>query len=62
MYSSVQHSVVESFKFNDKNMRAFYIKDTSQCLFSEDVYTAVVCDKKNGVKNMQRPVPEKYKK
>ena len=48
MSLSVQHSVVESFKFNDKNIRAFYIKDVGQCLISQDVYTAMGYDKKMG--------------
>ena len=53
--------VVESFKFNGKNIRAFYIKDVGQCLISLDVYTAAGYDKENDVKTMQRLVPEKYK-
>ena len=61
MSLSVQHSVVESFKFNDKNIRAFYIKDVGQCLISQDVYTAMGYDKENGVKVMQRLVPGRYK-
>ena len=56
---SVKRSVVESFKFNGKNIRAFYIKDIGQCLISQDVYTAVVYDKENGVKTEQRLVPKK---
>ena len=39
-------SVLESFKFNDKSIRAFYIKDVGQCLISQDVYTAVGTIKK----------------
>ena len=58
---SVQRSVVESFKFNDKNIRAFYIKDVGQCFISQAVYTAVGSDKENRVKAMQRLVPGKYK-
>ena len=45
MSLSVQHSVVESFKFNDKNIRAFYIKDVGLCLLSQDVYTVLRYDK-----------------
>ena len=56
MSLSVQCSVIESFKFNYKNIRAFYIKDVGQCLISQDVYTAVGYDKENGVKAMQRLV------
>ena len=59
MSLSVQSSVVESFKFNDKNITAFYIKDVGQCLISQDVYTAVGYDKENRVMAMQRFVPGK---
>ena len=61
MSISVKCLVVESFRFNDKSIRAFYIKDVGQCLISQDVYTAVGYDKENGVKTMQQLVPEKYK-
>ena len=61
MSLSVRCSVVESFKFNDKSIRAFYTKDVGQCLISQDVYTAVGYDKENGIKTMQQLVPEKYK-
>ena len=61
MSLSVQCSVVESFKFDDKNIRTVYIKDVGQCLISQDVYTAVGHERKNGIKVIQRLVPEKYK-
>ena len=61
MYFSVQHSVVESFKFNAKNIRAVYIKDVGQCLISQDADTAVGYDRENGIKAIQRLVPERYK-
>ena len=61
MSISVKCLVVESFRFNDKSIRAFYIKDVGQCLISQDVYTVVGYDKENGVKTMQQLVPEKYK-
>ena len=61
MNFSVQRSVVESFKFNDKSIRAFYIKDVGQFLISQDVYTVMGYDKENGVKAMQQLVREKYK-
>ena len=61
MSFSVQRSVVESFKFNDKSIRAFYIKDVGQCLISQDVYTVMGYDKENGVESMQQLVREKYK-
>ena len=60
MSLSVQRSVVELFKFNGKNMRAFYIRGVGQCLY-KDKYTAVGYKKENGVNTMQRLVPEKYK-
>ena len=61
MSLSVQRSVVESFKFNDKSIRALYIKDVGQSLISHDVYTAVGYDKENVVKTIQQLVPEKQK-
>ena len=61
MSLSVQHPAVESFKFNDKNIRAFYIKDVGQCFVGIDVSKAVGYDKENGVKAMQGLVPGKYK-
>ena len=42
---SVQRSVVESFKFNDKNISGVYIRDAGQCFISQDVYAAVGFDK-----------------
>ena len=57
----VQCSDEESFKFNDKRIMAFYIKDVGQCLISQDVYTAMGYEKENGIITMQRLVPEKYK-
>ena len=61
MSVSVQNLVVESFKFNDKNIRDFYIRHVGQCLISHDIDTAAGYNKKNGVKTMQRIVQEKYK-
>ena len=61
MSLSVQRSVLESFKFNGKNIRAVYIKDVGQCLIFQDLYTTVGYDRENGFKAMQRLVPEKYK-
>ena len=60
MSLSVQHSVVESFKFNDKHVRSVYVKDVGQCLVSKDVYEAIGYGKEDGVKAIQRLVPEKY--
>ena len=61
MSLSVQRSVVESFNFNGKHVRSVYVKDEGQCLVSKDVYEAIGYNKENGVKVIQRLVPEKYK-
>ena len=53
MSLSVQRSVVESFSFNGKNIRAVHVPDVGQCLVAKDVYTAVGYNKENGVKTMQ---------
>ena len=60
MSLSFQRSVVESFKFNDKHVRSVYVKDVGQCLVSKDVYEAIGYGKEDGVKAIQRLVPEKY--
>ena len=52
MSLSVLRSVVESFKFNDKNIR-----DAGHCLISQDVYKGVGYDRENGIKAIQRLVP-----
>ena len=46
MSLSVQHLIVESFKFNDKHGRSVYVKDVGQCLVSKDVYEAIGYEKK----------------
>ena len=61
MSLSVQRSVVESFNFNGKHVWSVYVKDVGQCLLSKDVYESIEYDKENGVKAIQRLVPEKYK-
>ena len=61
MSLSVQRSVVESFKFNDKHVRFVYVKDVGQCLVSMDVYKVIGYGKEDGVKAIQRLVPEKNK-
>ena len=61
MSLSVQCLVVESFKFNDKQLRSVYVKDVGQCLVSKDVYEVIGYEKEDGVKAIQRLVPEKYK-
>ena len=42
-------------------MRSVHVKDVGQCLVSKDVYEAIGYEKEDGVKAMQRLVPEKYK-
>ena len=59
MFFSVERSVIESFNFNGKHVRSVYVKDVGQCLVSKDVYEAIGYDKENGVKAIQRLVPEK---
>ena len=61
MSLSVQRSIVESISFNDKHVRSVYIKGVGQCLVSKDVYEATGYGKEDGVKAIQRLVPEKYK-
>ena len=61
MNLSVQHSVVDSFKFNDKHVRSVYVKDVGQCLASKDAYEAIGYEEEDGVKAIQRLVPNKYK-
>ena len=58
---SVQRSVVESFKFNDKHVMSVYVKDVGHCLVSKDVYEAIGYEKEDGVKVIQPLVSEKYK-
>ena len=61
MSFSVKRSVVESFIFNDKHVRSVYAKDVGQCLVSKDVYEAIGYEKEDGIKAIQRLVPETYK-
>ena len=61
MSFSVKRSVVESFNFHGKHVRSVHVKDVVQCLVSKDVYEAIGYEKEDGVKAMQRLVPEKYK-
>ena len=60
MSLSVQRSVVESFKFNDKNIRAVHV-DGEEYLLSRDVYKAIGYEEENGKKAIQNLVPNKYK-
>ena len=59
---SVQRSVVESFKFNGKNISNFYIKDVGQCLVAKDVSKAVGYDNDGNARRAVRThVPGKYR-
>ena len=59
---SVQRSVVESFKFNGKNISSFYIKDVGQCLVAKDVSKAVGYDNDGNARGAVRThVPGKYR-
>ena len=60
MSLSVQRSLVESFKFNDKNIRAVHING-EECLVSRDVYKAIGYKEENGKKTIKNLVPNKYK-
>ena len=60
MSLSVQHSVVESFKFNDKNIRAVHV-NRDECLVSRDVCKAIGYEDEKGKKAIQNLVPNKYK-
>ena len=61
MSLSVQHSVLELFKFNNKYVRSVYVKNLGQCLVSKDVYEAIGYEKEDGVKAIEQLVTEKYK-
>ena len=52
----VQFSVVESFSFNGKNIRAVHVPVVGQCLVAKDVYTAAGHDKKNHATTCSRKV------
>ena len=60
MSLSVQRSIVESFKFNNKNIMAVHVNG-EECLVSRDVYEVVGYEDENGRKVIQNLVPNKYK-
>ena len=55
-----QHSVVESFKFNGKNVQSLHVK-VEECFMSRDVYMTFGYEEENGKKAIQNLVPSKYK-
>ena len=62
MSLSAQRSVVESFKFNDKNIRVVHIKNVRQCFMGIDVSRAVSNNDDGSTRMVVRThVPEKYK-
>ena len=60
MSLSAQRPVVESFKFNMKNIRSVHVKG-EECLVSRDVYKAIEYKKESGKKAIQNLVPNKHK-
>ena len=61
MSLSVQRSVVESFKFNNKNIRAVHIPDMGGCLVGIDESRAIgYVDDNTGRRAIERHVPQKY--
>ena len=62
MSFSVQRSVVESFKFNDKNIRVVHIKNVGQCFVGIDVSKGVgYNDDDNARRAVLTHVPGKYR-
>ena len=62
MSLSVQHSVVESFKFNDKNIRVIHIKNVGLCFVGIDVSKAVGYNNDDNARRAVRThVPGKYR-
>ena len=58
---SAQRLVVESFKFNEKNIRAVHIKNVGQCFVGIDVSKAVSYnDDYNARRVVRTHVPVKY--
>ena len=57
---SVQRSVVKSFKFNGKNIRAVHVKG-EEYLVSRNIYKAIGYKEENVKKAIQNLVPSKYK-
>ena len=62
MSLSVQRSVVESFKFNDKNIRVVHIKNVGQCFVGIDVSRAAgYNDDDNARSAVRTHVPGRYR-
>ena len=57
----VQHSVLESFRFNDKNKRAVHVLGMGECLVGIDVSRVIgYVDDNNGRRAIKKHVPQKY--
>ena len=62
MSLSVQHSVVESFSFKEKNVRSMHVPDAGQCLVAKDVSKAVGYNDDDNARGAVRThVPGKYR-
>ena len=62
MSLSVQRLVVESFKFNDKNIRVVHIKNVGQCFVGINVSKAVgYNDDDNARREVRTHVPGKHR-
>ena len=58
---SIQRSIVESFKFNCKNIRAVHVPGLRQCLVDIDVSREIwYVDDNNDRRAIKRHVPQKY--
>ena len=61
MSLSAQRSLVESFKFNDKNIRVVHIKNVGQCFVGIDVSRTVGYNHDDNTRRVVRAhVPRKY--
>ena len=61
MILSVQRSVVESFKFNCKNIRAVHVPGLEECLVGIATSRAIgYADDNNDRREIKRHVPQKY--
>ena len=61
MSLSVQSSVLEPFRFNDKNIRAAHVPGLGECLVGIDVSRAIgYVDDNNCRRAIKRHLPQKY--
>ena len=57
----IRRSVIETFKFNGKEVRSIYVKEVGECLIAKDVLAVIGYNRAAGVQAIQRLVPKKYK-